>query len=337
MSLDSVSENITAVGETTTTFHAGSTPVWKRIGQDAAGANTSADALSVAGLDWRVKDRPIYTTINGTRQVIASHKAIVRQDTEDVLGVVGMRYRPVQNAEAFDWLDELLGQRMAAYETAGSVRKGALVWALVRLPSEMRIHGSDDVVRPYLLIVNSHDGSSALRVLTTAVRVVCSNALTFALRSAGDDALVTRHTRGVHDRLADAQEVLGVAINQQRQFELQMNALARCPLNSEEFGKYLDAVLQPESAEQGDSMEGSTAHQRIAANFDHEFQRLKGIEHTAWSAFNAVTQYVDWDRPSRGGTQVERDERRLSSTLVGQGAALKRKAWFNALELIGGN
>ena len=208
MSLDSVSENITAVGETTTTFHAGSTPVWKRIGQDAAGANTSADALSVAGLDWRVKDRPIYTTINGTRQVIASHKAIVRQDTEDVLGVVGMRYRPVQNAEAFDWLDELLGQRMAAYETAGSVRKGALVWALVRLPSEMRIHGSDDVVRPYLLIVNSHDGSSALRVLTTAVRVVCSNALTFALRSAGDDALVTRHTRGVYDRLADAQEVL---------------------------------------------------------------------------------------------------------------------------------
>ena len=83
--------------------------------------------------------------------------------------------------------------------------------------------------------------------------------------------------------------------------------------------------------------ENQAARLGITANFDHEFQRIKGIEHSAWAAVNAVSQYVDWERPSRGKSQVERDERRLSSTFVGQGAELKRKAWMAALTLIGAN
>jgi hypothetical protein len=64
---------------------------------------------------------------------------------------------------------------------------------------------------------------------------------------------------------------------------------------------------------------------------------MKGIEHSAWAAVNVVSQYVDWERPSRGKSQVERDERQLSSTLVGQGTELKRKAWLATLTLIGAN
>lgn len=75
--------------------------------------------------------------------------------------------------------------------------------------------------------------------------------------------------------------------------------------------------------------------QGIIANFDHEFQRIKGIEHSAWSAVKAVSQYVDWERPSRGLNQVQRDERRLNSTLIRQGAELKLKAWAAVISLIG--
>ena len=135
-------------------------------------------------------------------------------------------------------------------------------------------------------------------------------------------------------RVADAQAVLGLAVARHRQFEAQMNGLAAKACNTVDFERYLDRVLGPESRRQAsDTPELSAARARITANFDHEFQRLPGIAHTAWSAFNSVTQYVDWERPTRGKHQQERDERRFATTMFGPGAELKRRAWQEALVL----
>ena len=316
-------------------FAAGSIPVWHRLGQRTERPLTSSAALTMAGLDWKVEPRALYTTIEGRLRKIESHKSIVRLDTNAVLGVVGRRYRPVQNAEAFAWLDELMGCRMAVYETAGSIRQGALVWAMIRLPGELRIAGTDDIVKPFILVCNSHDGSLAFRALNTTVRVVCANTLTLALQSAGADSVAVKHTERIHDRIADAQRVLGLAVNQHRLFESQMNLLAQRKLTHQGFSAYLDQVLGERKAEA--ECEVGVMRQQIQANFDHEFQRIKGIEHSAWAAVNSVTQYVDWTRPTRGATQPERAERRFQSTMLGAGAELKRKAWSAALSLIGGN
>ncbi len=318
-------------------FSAGSTPVWHRLGQRTERAITSGAALRMAALDWKVEECPILAEVDGRMQEITTHKSIVRRDTKAVLGVVGRRYKPVQNEEAFEWLDGLVGSRLAMYETAGSIRNGALVWALVRLPGELSIANTDDVVKPFILCVNSHDGSVAFRALNTAVRVVCSNTLTLALRNAGPDAIAVKHTDSIHDRLADAQEVLGLAVTEHRRFEAHMNLLAERKFRKRDFETYLDKVLGPASKQlvDGEEPELTAARQQIVANFDHELQRLRGIEHTAWAAFNAVGQYVDWERPTRGSVGRVRDERRFASIMFGQGADLKRRAWATALAMTG--
>ncbi|MBI1302176.1 MAG: DUF932 domain-containing protein, partial [Phycisphaera sp.] len=242
---------------------------------------------------------------------------------------------------AFEWLDGLVGSRLAMYETAGSIRNGALVWALVRLPGELRIANTDDVVRPFILVCNSHDGSVAFRALNTSVRVVCSNTLTLAFRTAGADSIAVKHTERIHDRIADAQEVLGLAVTEHRRFEAHMNILAERKLRKREFESYLDKVLGPSSRQEWKDESGevgyelSAARQQITANFDHDLQRLKGIEHSAWSAFNAVSQYVDWERPTRGSVGRDRDERRFASMMFQGGADLKRRAWSAALATAG--
>jgi hypothetical protein len=48
------------------------------------------------------------------------------------------------------------------------------------------------------------------------------------------------------------------------------------------------------------------------ANLDHEYQRMKRIEHSASAAFNAVSQYLDWERPTRGFVGRDSDERRFA-------------------------
>ncbi len=313
-------------------FAAGSTPVWHRLGQRTEEALTSGGALAMAALDWRVHESPVHAEIAGDLHLVRTHKAIVRTDTETVLGIVGRKYRPVQNEEAFNWLDELVGCRMAIYETAGSLRGGALVWALVRLPGELRIEGTDDVTKPYILLCNSHDGSLAFRAMNCAIRVVCSNTLTLALRSAGSDSVSVRHTERVHDRIADAQRVLGVAVEGHRELEARMNLLARHRLKRGQFGRYLDRVLGKDA---DDGKDPSRARVQVEANFEHPLQRIKGIEGTAWAAYNSVAQWVDWERSARGRDQRERDERRFSTVMVGAGADLKRRAFDQALALAG--
>lgn len=95
---------------------------WHGLGTRVLTAPTSKDALQLAGLDWKVLQQPIST--NG--QVIEGYKANIRDSDNKVLGVVTERYRVVQNTEAFEFTDKLLGEGVR-YETAGSLFDGKRV------------------------------------------------------------------------------------------------------------------------------------------------------------------------------------------------------------------
>lgn len=161
-----------------TMFSVRETP-WHGLGRIIMDAPASREALELAGLDWQVESRNIYS---GTGALIPGYRANVRSTDDAVLGVVSDRYRIVQNEEAFQFTDDLLGEGVT-YETAGSLQGGKKVWMLARLPRKYLIAG--DQVVPYLVIFNSHDGSSGVKVAMTPIRVVCQNTLNLALNSYG--------------------------------------------------------------------------------------------------------------------------------------------------------
>lgn len=145
------------------------TKPWHGLGVQVQEAPESKDALRLAGLDWKVYQREVYTD-SGIR--IDGYRANVRNTDNRVLGVVTERYKIVQNEEAFAFTDALLGKGVR-YETAGSLQDGRKVWLLARLPKEYIISGEQ--ISPYLVFSNSHDGSAAVRVAVTPIRVVCNN------------------------------------------------------------------------------------------------------------------------------------------------------------------
>lgn len=160
-----------------TMFYVRETP-WHGLGVKVASAQKSQEALRLAGLDWKVIQEPIYT---GNEEKIEGFKANVRDLDRKVLGVVTDRYKIIQNEEAFAFTDELLGEGVR-YETAGSLMGGRKVWLLAHLPHEYIITG--DRISPYLVFSNTHDGSGAVKVALTPIRVVCSNTLNLALSTA---------------------------------------------------------------------------------------------------------------------------------------------------------
>ena len=172
-----------------TMFSVRETP-WHGLGRIVMDAPASREALELAGLDWQVESRNIYS---GTGAMIPGYRANVRSTDDAVLGVVSDRYRIVQNEEAFQFTDDLLGEGVT-YETAGSLQGGKKVWMLAKLPEKYIIAG--DEVTPYLVFFNSHDGSSGVKVAMTPVRVVCQNTLNLALGTA-KRIWTARHTENV--------------------------------------------------------------------------------------------------------------------------------------------
>lgn len=158
-------------------FYVRETP-WHGLGTRVMEAPNSKEALIAAGLDWKVLQEAIYT---GTEEPIPGYKANIRDSDRRVLGVVTDRYKVIQNDEAFAFTDALLGEGVR-YETAGALQEGRKVWMLAHMPHEYIISG--ERISPYLLFSNTHDGSGAIKVALTPIRVVCNNTLNLALATA---------------------------------------------------------------------------------------------------------------------------------------------------------
>jgi phage/plasmid-like protein (TIGR03299 family) len=185
---------------------------------------TIADAIERSGLGWRVEREPIAID-RGDRattnewwlphcEEIPGWWANVRQDTRQVLGIVGARYRIVQNIEAFQFVDQLIGSAMH-FETAGSLHGGRRVWVLAQLPEHIEVGG--DPIRPYILLMNSHDGSTAVVAASTPIRVVCQNTLNWGLERARQKYSI-RHTEKIREQVHQARRVLDLSIDYYQQF-----------------------------------------------------------------------------------------------------------------------
>ncbi len=144
-------------------FFTGREKPWHGLGTMVENAPDSREALIVAGLDWNVVQKPVFTQ-DGVK--VKGYYANVRDYDGSVLGIVTSRYKVVQNREAFAFTDGLLGEGVR-YETAGSLMGGKKTWILAKLPEKYIIQG--DQVIPYLVFSNTHDGSGAIKIAMTPV------------------------------------------------------------------------------------------------------------------------------------------------------------------------
>ncbi len=267
-----------------------------------------AEAIEAAGLGWSVVKKPLVIDRGPDWQLdvlrykkVRGYYVTVRQDTDEELGVVGERYRIVQNHEAFAFVNQLLGSAIH-FETAGSLHGGRRVWVLATLPEHVEVGG--DAVRPYVLLMNSHDGSTAVVAATTPVRVVCQNTLNWGLRSAKQKFSI-RHTEAVTQRVHEARRVLDLSINYYEQFKRYGDQLASERCTERQLRKVLD-TLYPNGA-------GDTAGSRSRRSRQHTKERITELffrgatqgnaPGSKWAAVNAIIEYGDWIHPIREGTE----------------------------------
>ena len=273
-------------------FWTGRTAPWHGLGIGVENAPDSKEALELAGLNWRVEQKPIYTS-SGT--LIDGYKANVRDTDQSVLGVVSNRYRIVQNDEAFAFTDKLLGEGVK-YETAGSLQNGKRIWLLARLPHEYIIGGEQ--ISPFLVFTNTHDGSGAIKTALTPVRVVCQNTLNLALSSANRSWSMI-HTGDVSGKLDEARETLQLANKYMVELGKEFNNLQSKKLSERQVLDFIEELLpEPENASYQQKKNIRRLRDDLKLRY-FDAPDLKDLGHTAYRLVNSVADFATHAKPIR--------------------------------------
>jgi phage/plasmid-like protein (TIGR03299 family) len=326
-----MSHNISVSGGVAEVFTAGE-PAWHRLGANVAKAQTWEEACRLAHLDWTISKRQL--TNPATGEVIPSY-ALLRDDTNAWLSTVGAEYTPIQNTEAFSFVDGLIGEHGAHYVTAGALGRGDRMWVLAQLPATIEPVKGDKSL-PYLLFTDPRGGGSAIARLVMT-RVVCANTLAIALgeEQIGKAMLRLRHTGGVKDKLAAAKALMTGTVKSIKDIEALFVRLAEKRVDPPTLAKILTQLF-PDLAESANQQNKA---RDILVNFQsNDGGAVKGIEGTAWALLNACTRWADHQRTGFQGTAGNPDAlaaKRAESAMFGTGDAFKQQALDAILFAVG--
>jgi phage/plasmid-like protein (TIGR03299 family) len=278
--------------------------------QQLSDCHTLESVFEKAGLLWLAEPVPIMTADG---KAIESHKAIRREDTGDVLGIVGRKYHIIQHSEAFAVLDVIANKYRAIYRTAGMIDNGRRVVIQAKLGNAFDVRPGDTHEK-YLTVVNSFDGGLACKVYFTAVRLFCLNQLHASLRN-HESCISIRHTASADDRIREGLRIFNMAGDYYQEYRDLAMKLHRRIVDKAMVRRFLDSVI-------GEA--DSTRRQNQRDKVVELFESGRGNQgHTAYDLLNGLTEYVDHYR----------NDDNVDSMLFGSGAALKEKAFQTALAL----
>lgn len=294
---------------------------WAEISNPVPKLLTVSEAMKAGGLDWEVAKRAIVTA-DESHLDVPDHFAIVRYDTQKVLGVVGKQYTIVQNRDAFSFFDFALGERAATIESVGVIGDGARVFAVAKLPDTVEIVPGDPVEH-FILLVTSHDGSSSLQAVFTPTRLLCQNMLAATLKVA-KQCVRLKHTKHVNESIKVAHTVL----HQEKFYWQKIQGAFRYMATKDADEARLKEVLEEmfparidsETQQEYVASQTQEARDRVTALFDGEALGADKAGHTDWGIYNAITYYIDHERNNRVGTRWE-------SSVFGTGVAMRQRAF----------
>lgn len=298
------------------------------------------EAILKGGLDWEVTLAPLSASVpNGSEGdeditlLDTDHNAVVRKSDMKVLGVVGPGYHPVQNRDAFSFFDPAVKAGHVTLETAGSLRGGRRVWMLAKVAGCDADVVTGDQVKGYFLLANSHDGTITVRLGFTKTRVVCNNTLGEALSTNGrgkGGLIRIRHTKNAEEALSELSEVIDWARQEFVADVEKMRHLASKGVTEASLRQYIRKVFHKtvEDTTVADE-DAEVKFERLEAKIIPLFEKgrgndLPGVQGTMWGAYNAISEYLTWERGRSNTT-------RLDSLWFGEGAKLNSKAFTMAM------
>ena len=300
---------------------------WHGLGNPLDGTETTEDVMIKAGLDWSVKTEPLFRA-NGEE---VKAQASVRESDDSVLGVVGPRWTPLQNADSFKVFEPLVESGDMNWHTAGSLRDGQRVWVLCQLALENSEIVKGDEIRKFALLSNGHDGKLAVHFGFTPIRVVCSNTEALARDCEASKLIRVRHHRFVKENVEKLRDIMNLANQEFESTCDQYRFLASRAINSADLHKYVKIVMLGAKEAIKKDEDIATRSRNIVSRVEELFETgrgadLEGVAGTWWGAYNSVSEYLNYEKGRNEANRVD-------SLWFGQNGNQNRDALTQAVAL----
>lgn len=293
-------------GEQDGSFTVGEKNPWHKLGKHFETAPSIEEGIKAAGLDYNIELKDLQT-VDG---INVPQKAVVRTDINKSLGIVSKSYNILQNKEAFNFFEPFIENGLATLESAGSLYNGRKVFVLAKIAGDDMEIMPGDMVQKFILLSNSHDGGSAIRVGFTGIRVVCSNTLTMAHSGKNSQLIRVYHTKGVQQTIEEIRMTMDLVNQQFTTTEERYKELAKKSMSVADFKKYIKAVTSKESLEkllretptiEDDSQVKQFTEEEVEEGRNRLIKRVEEVfelepVHNRWTAYNAVNYYINHER-----------------------------------------
>jgi phage/plasmid-like protein (TIGR03299 family) len=296
------------VANVETMFYVGETP-WHGLGQKLDNPPSVREAIVQAGLDWGVGLKDLFT--RDGQEVPA--RATVRESDGSILGVVGPRYVPTQNVDAFDWFSPFIESGEAAFHTAGSLQEGQKIWILAQINRDNSEIVRGDEISKFVMLSNSHDGTTAIRVGFTPIRIVCANTLAMAHNSKASKLIRIRHTQSSVINMEKVRDIMNVVNSEFEATADKYRFLASRNFNYTDVKKYVKIILGVADTEDSEiKTRTRNTMDKIFDMIENDRQSLPGVRGTWWAAYNGVNEYFNYE-------QGRNNDNRMNSLWFGPG------------------
>lgn len=312
---------------------------WHGLGTVVAGALTSAEAIKEASLDFEVVKLPMLeqypikgedgSLTYGTKPSDERFTTL-RADNNETLGYVGKGYHILQNTNAFDFFDTIVGKGEAIYETAGVLGRGERIFITAKLPSHFVVNGKkNDAIEEYIFLTNSHDGKNAVVAAFTPIRIVCNNTLSLALKNMSN-SITLRHTVNMQEKLKAADQIMGIKNQLSSELKDIFSQLAKTTATEKDYEKIIvnslakgnDKIIKTYYGENDSTRFNNMVKEVMDYAYSHETQLTVNTKDTYFGAYNAISGFF------QNAKEWKNDDLKLNNIFDGD-VALKGEIAFN--------
>lgn len=299
--------------------YVGETP-WHGLGQELTADAPIETWVVEAGLNWTIESAPVTYVAGGKTHTIPKRRALHRSDTGLYLSTMSThRYNVVQPRDILEFYRDLIGVDGGfQLETAGCIDDGKKIWALAKHQKDINV--GKDIVKPYLMLATSCDGTLQTTGMFTTVRVVCNNTLQMSLSADAQTAIKVPHTRSFN--AVEVKEQLGLVHELERDFAAEMEALCSRTVSDKEAREVFQEVYLRRDDKNNIVNElfvELTSEKLMAILKQGPGAELETAKSTAWGVLNAVTHFEDHHRKANSV------DSRFRSAQFGDGAKRKQR------------
>jgi len=281
--------------------------------------------LDRSGMGFNINESQVEYAGHEEIKNMLSRKVLWRSDNENALSIVGSEYKVVQPRQILSFFTELCKKNNLKMDTAGVIQGGKKFWALARTGLEFNM--GKDIVKDYILLATSCDGTMATTGKQTSMRVVCSN--TFHVNLANGESGI----RVNHSNVFEEQQMkidLGLTTENFNTFSDHAQEMHKQKLSDPFALDMYTCLLTNSKLEDLSELSGEEFYDKSPKmkQLWGSYKNGKGAENTVWGWFNGVTYMTDH---IAGRSQ----DSRINNSFFGSGNTLKQNAWEKAKEMAG--